>query len=141
MSRYFVIVVVIILNSKFRFFFFCNFFNKIFANVLLFVRAIHFAWTASCYLFPTTIASSLFSGDAFKKHVNKQKISIGRCLANVSISPDLKIIFIDSNAFSRVSALHGKFFPKDVNMMSANSCLELNFIIQLIRYCHYSRHL
>ena len=40
-----------------------------------------------------------------------------------------------------MSALHSKFFPKDVNMMSANSCLELNFIIQLIRYCQYSRHI
>ena len=25
-------------------------------------------------------------------------------------------------------------------MMSANSCLELNFIIQLMHYCQYSRH-
>ena len=88
----FFIVVVIILNSKFRFFFSYNFFNKIFANVLFFVRAVHFAWAASRFLFPTTIASSLFSGNAFKKHVNKQKICIGRCPANVSISPDLKTL-------------------------------------------------
>ena len=82
----FVTVVLIISN----FFFPCNFFNKLFANILFSVRATYFAGTTnptSRCLFPATIASSLFSGAAFKKYVGKQGISFGRCPTNVSLSP------------------------------------------------------
>ena len=120
------VIVVVISNSKFGmlFFFSCNLFNKTFANVLFFVRAMYFALTTSqtfCFLFPAAIASSLFSGVAFKKYVIKQEIYIGTCLANVSLSPDLKtsISFLSySIAFSRASILHTKLCPIDGSQMS-----------------------
>ena len=121
-----VTIVVITSNSKFGCFFFfsCNLLNKIFANVLFFVRATYFAGTispTSRFLFPTTIASSLFSGAAFKKFVSKQEISIGRCPTSVSLSPYLKtsIAFLScSMASSRVSVLHIKFCPIDGTQLS-----------------------
>ena len=112
-------------NIKFKiwiiFFFTCNFSDKIFANVLFFVR-VTLRWDRFCFLFSLSmIALSLFSGDAFKKYANKQKISIGRCPANVSFLSDLKtlIAFIsDSIGFSQVSALRSKFFSKDDTQIS-----------------------
>ena len=80
----FVTVVVVISNSKFGCFLFsfCNFPAKTFVNVLFFVRAAYFAGTTnptSRFLFPITIALSLFSEDASKKYVSRHEISIGRC--------------------------------------------------------------
>ena len=91
----FVTVVVVISNSKFGCFlsFSCNFPAKTFANVLFFVRVAYFAGTTnptSRFLFPITIALSLFSGDASKKYVSGHEISIGICPTKVSGSSDLK---------------------------------------------------
>ena len=58
-----------------------NFFNKIFANFLFFVKATYFTGTTSQtfrFLFPTMIALSFISETTYKKYVSKQEISIGR---------------------------------------------------------------
>ena len=73
-------------NIKFKIWmlvsFSCNFFSKIFANVLFFVGATYFAGKKSQisrFPFPATIALSLFLGAALQIYVSKQEISIGRC--------------------------------------------------------------
>ena len=47
-----------------------------------------------------------------------------------------------SSVCSTYQILSNRWYPTVfVNMMSANSCLELNFITHFIRYWQYSRHI
>ena len=114
--------IVIISNLKFRclFLFSCNFFIKIFANVLFFV-------TATCFAGTTSPISQWRSHRAYFQQLLLKSMSVNKrfllsdAQLNVSLSPDLKTpitLLSYSIAFSWVSALHSKFFPKNGTQMS-----------------------
>ena len=83
-------------------FFSSTFPDKTFAKVLFPVRATFFVETTSStsrFLFPITIAMSLFSGDASQKYISRHEISIGRCL---QVSPQELIVDEDEEGDSDI---------------------------------------
>ena len=116
----FVTLVVIMSNSKFGclFFLLCNFFNKIFANVLFFVRATSPGQQVQLSVF----SFNQRSHRAYFQELLLRSMSVNkRFLLAISLSPELKTLVAFlwySIASSRVSVLHTKFCPIDGTQMS-----------------------